>query len=289
MQWGVAVTAVVAYGVYRVGKKHMVMGPGKKCLVASLKAIPKEVDEQIAEYEKRNHTSGSFTPEDRHEMISDFKETVRENIKQIHLNYRDLPKAYDNIEDVPLSDYNYKEAFFHSASKLAYKTLLSGVNGDVVDESSLIDDLYYNSGARCNNCMFCSAALAMRMKGYKVMASETELGNLDYQFEKWFKGSKFTYPKAKSSIELFDAIRNTGDGHYGALSVVLKESGAAHSIFYAVKNGAVQIMDGQSGKFYGGTIGQLNKNLFSKISLKDTRFIDLTDAEPTKHILRAIM
>lgn len=285
---GVTVAVAVGYGAYTIGKSHMMYGPGKKYLVESLKSVPSAIDEYIAGVEKQYGQKGIFDPSDRKEMIEGSKENIREAVKEINLNYKDLPKAFSSVDEIPHSDVDYKSAYFNSKSKQAYKKLLYGINGDVYDRRDLVDNLL-RGGERANNCMFCSAALAMRMKGFNVMASETTLGNLDFQFEKWFSGTKFKYPKAKTPVELFDALRNTGEGHYGAISVILKETGAGHSIFYTVKNGAVEIMDGQSGEFYGSTIGQLNKKLFSKISLKDTRFIDLTNGEPTRHILRSVM
>ena len=55
-----------------------------------------------------------------------------------------------------------------------------------------------------------------------------------------------------------------------------------------MKNGAVEIMDGQMNKSYGKSVSSLTKNLFNGIDLRKTEIMDVTNLKPTKEVLKAI-
>ena len=200
-------------------------------------------------------------------------------------NFDALPKNFSKLKDVPKAATNYYKDFFSSKDPEAWRNLTKGVNHGV-NEENLLDNLLTG---RSQNCTFCSASIVMRLKGYDVTAAKTDMGMLHEITDKWFTNVKMQKPKTASAKKLYKALLKQGDGTYGTLNVFWKGGQGGHSVAYVVKNGAVEILDGQLDKSYGNTLEALNENLFKNCDLKMTEFFNLTNCEPTEYILRAIM
>lgn len=198
-----------------------------------------------------------------------------------------LPKNFNSLADIPKATKDYHGDYFNSAAADAFKSLTEGINHGV-DENNLI-----SSFGRNMNCTFCSSAIIMRLKGYEVTAAEfpTFLGVPREINRTWFKGAFFTTPQFKNSNDLYDHLLKQGDGSYGSMNLFFN-NGAGHSIVYLVKNGAVEIIDGQTNKTYGSGINALDKNLFSMFGgtqFLKTEICNLTNCDPTEEILRCLL
>ena len=276
---GVTVAAAVTYGAYRVGKSHLIGGKKfDKLLAKSLKEIEKSVNiKELKEF--------GMSDKDIAEAIKKAKDTTIKAFEDTRKNYKGLKPNFDSLDDVPKATRDFYSEFFNSSSDDAFKILTDGVNHGI-NESSLVDD-FVSGGGRHMNCTMCSASIAMKLKGFDVSASTSKLGIFAHKVEKWFDGGKFIKPKLDDGKELYEYLLKQGDGHYGFMTVSIKTAGQ-HSIFYTVKNGAVEIMDGQMNKSYGKTVSSLTENLFNSIDLRKTEIMDVTNLKPTKEVLKAI-
>lgn len=101
------------------------------------------------------------------------------------------------------------------------------------------------------NCTFCTAAMAMREKGYDVVARDSVDGwYIDKLYKNCFDGKikqknvgGFTF---NSTIK---KLQKNPPGSYGNLGVVWKQGGG-HSIFWKNDNGRIRLFDAQSGDEY---------------------------------------
>lgn len=156
----------------------------------------------------------------------------------------------------------------------------------------------FDNDPRSNNCALCSVALAMREKGFDVVADQTANGVITQHFlPKWFDGAKevkvrdFKGNKANgqegAANAIFHAIEQQPEGSYGVLGVTWNVGGG-HAMFYKVINGAAVIFDGQDGAVYD------KKDFARDITphLDSTTFMhsitNLTNCQPTDQVLQAI-
>lgn len=199
-------------------------------------------------------------------------------------SYDLLPNNFKSLSSVPKAVNNYYSDYF--SGKKGWKSLTQGINHGV-NESNFIKAMMDGSN-RTQNCTFCSASIIMRLKGYETTAATIPNGLLHEITDTWFKGAKTITPKARNTNKLYNTLLKQGEGSYGTLNVFWKQGGG-HSIVYTIKNGAVEIIDGQVDKSYGNTIADLNKNLFDKCNIKLTEVCNLTNCPPTEYVLKAIM
>ena len=102
------------------------------------------------------------------------------------------------------------------------------------------------------NCMFCTTAMAMRMKGYDVKANICSDGwshnNLKDNFvnQKTVPCKNITRRYTISQLE--QDIVSQGEGAYGNYTVTWPMGCGGHSMFYKVENGKVVIYDTQANK-----------------------------------------
>ena len=198
--------------------------------------------------------------------------------------YESLPPPdFKNIglDKIVKAKTNYYDNFFNSDDPDAWEDLLDGVNHDVNVEN------FYDNPGRNENCTFCSAAIIMRLKGYETTASRCEGGFTTAIVSEWYEGSKFKTPKCSNTGKLYKHLLKQGDGSYGTLHVNFK-AGGSHSIVYVVRNGKVEILDGQINTSYGDNPKDLRRNLFNKCNVSATEVCNLTNCEPTDYILRAV-
>lgn len=174
---------------------------------------------------------------------------------------------FKKVEDIPKSKTDYSKNYFNSKEDgaKASKELRHNVNPG-----------YPNTGSN-RNCMLCTTALVMRLKGYDVQANTINDGFEAYKPEDWFKNCSVKKVNKKSSpLDLERELKSQGNGSYGNLMVTWKKSigGSGHSILYTVRNGKVEFIDGQANQTYS-----LEK-LFRWVDMNDVSYINLTNAVP---------
>ena len=139
---------------------------------------------------------------------------------------------------------------------------------------------YPDMGAT-QNCMFCTTAMAMRMKGYDVQAEKCPDGWSSNNLKNTFNNFKSETPKAKSAAQLNNYLASQGDGAYGNL-IVYWTGGGGHSMFYHVDNGQVNIYDTQANK------KREIRELSGVTVMSAAEVVRLDNCEPTERVLGAI-
>ncbi len=172
---------------------------------------------------------------------------------------------FKTLDDIPKAHTDYYKDYFTSDDADSYE-LMKDVNPD------------YPKPGSTNNCMLCTSAMIMRLKGYEVSAGKSASGYPTYMIEDWFEGSeikRFT-PHAYISASSFnDELKREGDGSYGNLTVSWKQGGG-HSILYTVKNGEVHYIDAQVGQEYSA------EQIFANINVKESHHTRLNDCRPSE-------
>lgn len=179
--------------------------------------------------------------------------------------YENSPLGVKKVNDIKKSEVNYSEKYF---------------DGEISSED-LIKDInqggWPNNPNRVNNCMMCTTATIMRLKGYDVTANGTKHGYYDGQVKQWFPNAKVEKCKCSSS-KLTNQLKSQGNGAYGNIMVTWKYGGG-HSMAYTVKNGKVEILCAQSGQSY--TVNQI----CNVIDLKYSSFARLDNVDPSDYVI----
>lgn len=147
----------------------------------------------------------------------------------------------------------------------------------------------YPSEGRTQNCTLCTAAMAMREKGYDVRASVSDDARMSKKiFKETFnsKTEKLKVSKNASYNEMLDGLSKNGDGSYGNLSVAWNVGGG-HSVFWKVENGKTRIYDGQSGMEYTASSNDMRK-LWRNINTNGIYYNRLDNCEPTEYVLALV-
>ena len=131
------------------------------------------------------------------------------------------------------------------------------------------------------NCMFCTTAMAMRMKGYDVVAEKSPDGWSAKNLAKTWENLEIEQPKCKTTSDLEKHLIQQGDGAYGNL-MVYWSTGGGHSVFYKVDNGEVKIYDTQSNKT------RKIRDFNGVIAPKSSNVIRLDNKEPTEYALGCV-
>lgn len=142
----------------------------------------------------------------------------------------------------------------------------------------------YPSPGTTMNCTFCTAAMAMREKGYDVRAKTSATGWPTKElYQKVFGTDVVRMKNVKTKSSLVTQLKQQGNGAYGHLGVTWK-TGGGHSIFYKVENGRVRLYDGQNGKEYD--ISNLSTSKFlNSININTLEYARFDTADPTDYIL----
>lgn len=148
------------------------------------------------------------------------------------------------------------------------------------DHMKAVNPDYPDAGST-ENCMFCTTAMAMRMKGYDVTAEKCPTGWSSANLASTWTNFKSESPKKSSTLELSNYLKSQGDGAYGNI-MVYWSVGGGHSMFYHVDNDQVKIYDTQANK-----VRDL-RDFNGKILTKSTEVIRLDDKEPTEMALGAV-
>lgn len=145
-----------------------------------------------------------------------------------------------------------------------------------IENAKEVNPNYPNSGYT-ENCVLCTAAMAMREKGYNVSAKMSEQGhNSNGYFETMFNSSKERVNK-KNVIE---RLKANGNGSYGNISVFWK-LGGGHSLFWKNENGTIKIYDAQRGV-------EVKRSDIMKSIKNNIEINRLDDKKPTRYVLGVI-
>lgn len=166
------------------------------------------------------------------------------------------------------------------------------------------DNKEYLEGGHSHNCIYCSVAMAMRSKGYDVVARSSDYGVSSEDLETFLND---TFPGAEvydlketlshdEKMELLDPestnseqiaeeaindfIKKQPDDGYGLIELIWGDLSSAHSLFYKKENGTMMIYDGQVNK-KSDISEYIDKN---KVYLYSFKFIPLQDYEPSDNI-----
>ena len=157
-----------------------------------------------------------------------------------------------------------------------------------VDPSSMTMDEHmkevnpdYPDLGSTDNCMFCTTAMAMRMKGYDVTAEKCPDGWSFNNLKDTFKDCELETPKCRSIKQLEKHLKDQGDGAYGNF-IVYWSVGGGHSMFYHVDNGEVKIYDTQANK-----VRQM-RDFNGVILTSSSEIVRLDNKEPTEKVLGAV-
>ena len=150
-------------------------------------------------------------------------------------------------------------------------------------ESMKVTNPNYPNKGSVQNCTLCTAAMAMREKGFDVIAQKSDHPWYeDIVFGKGFN-SPTVRPKSKNGFDLLRELNQHGDGAYGNLCVYWK-NGGGHSIFWKNEGGHTRIYDGQSGDEYDVS-DPAKSQLFKSIMIKESLYNRLDNCQPTDYIL----
>lgn len=183
--------------------------------------------------------------------------------------YEESPLGVKTVSEIPKSKTDYAKEYFGDDSEDSYKKLIDNVNHNE----------WPDNPNRVNNCMMCTTATIMKLKGYDVTANQTKHGYGDTQVKQWFPDAKveqYSFKKQGKSLE--NVLKSQGDGAYGNIMVTWA-AGGGHSMVYTVKNGKVDILCSQSGQKYS-----LN-DLRNSINPNGTSFARLDNVEPGDYVI----
>ena len=131
------------------------------------------------------------------------------------------------------------------------------------------------------NCMFCTTAMAMRMKGYDVSAETCPDGWTTNNLAKTWENMEVETPKLRTASALEDYIAKQGDGAYGNI-MVYSPYGGGHSMFYQVDNGEIKIYDTQANKT------RKLRDFSGVVDMAMTDVARLDNKEPTEYALGCV-
>ena len=137
------------------------------------------------------------------------------------------------------------------------------------------------------NCTFCTTAMALREKGYDVIAKKTKSGwPSEELFAKTFNSPTVKMSKRQNADEMIKTLSDIGDCAYGNL-VVNWKVGGAHSIFWKNVGGRTHIYDGQSGQEYDVS-NPSQSPLLRAIRLNSVIYNRLDNCDPTDYALALV-
>lgn len=179
-------------------------------------------DNEYTDYHERTWPSGNSAPFDLKKLIGDFKKEANIFPPELKLDH-DITKSDGSLNLKDLSTINY------------------GFGEDN-------DDWHYG---RTNNCMKCTAALALKKKGFDVAAGSCMDGINKNAFSYWFDGA-YNYETDSASVDT--ELASQGVGAFGKVGISYSgksDDGSTirtggHAVFYQVEPDGVKYYDGQT-------------------------------------------
>ena len=152
------------------------------------------------------------------------------------------------------------------------------------EESMKVTNPGFPDGDTTQNCTFCTSAMAMREKGYDVVANESPHPWHVNLFDKVWGSTQFVMMPSTvhDSASMLKELASHGSGTYGNLTVA-SIFGGGHSVFWKNENGRVRIYDGQSGQEY--VRGRDDATFFDLINYQNSAYNRLDNCDPTEYAL----
>lgn len=205
--------------------------------------------------------------------------------KQGSSKYTDVDGYYERLGDLKKKRFkrsNYDERSYGNREEVGIRDCLI-VNGNG----------NYSKEGRNNNCVYCTVAIAMRAKGYDVIARSTDYGlSIDEEFiNTYFPGATmYTMPSSlESSKENEEQIKNIiesfieqqENGSYGMVTLLWSDGASGHAMFYKIENGNMILYDGQN-----ASKSDISLYINSKgVDITSFKFIRLDNVEPSEDIV----
>lgn len=185
-----------------------------------------------------------------------------------------IKKVGPNLIDNHITDRDFNEKFKDSEVKTVND--LPKTDGPAnTKENARNNNPGYPSEGRTMNCVCCSAAMAMREKGYDVQArASEEPWDTERVMHKMFNNAKYYSNVNSSRVE--DTIRRFGNGSYGSLTVYWPQGGG-HNMFFKNEGDKIKVYDSQSGKVY-------SVDDFKDLALPEMNIIRLDQATPNNSV-----
>lgn len=129
-------------------------------------------------------------------------------------------------------------------------------NGDLTEEAlrHVNENFHVDGAGTTNNCMKCTAALALQELGYGLMAGRCSYGINNQAFEYWWDGAEHS---SASTDDTDQKLSTFGPGAYGKVGINYSSKNddgssvrtGGHAVFFKVNDdGKVKYYDGQTGE-----------------------------------------
>lgn len=196
--------------------------------------------------------------------------------------YVDRDGKYEKKSELKRKSSNPDDNKYVGFTEIQTDCLIVNDKGDTLKEG------------RNMNCMYCTCAMAMRSKGYDVLARSTDYGpeNEDEFMQEYFSGTipiNISSEKNIDEEELLELIEeyidDLEDGSYGALMFKWSDGLSGHSVFYKIEDGKMIIYDGQLAK--ESPIKEYISN--DNIKKSTFKFFRLDNVEPSQDIGKVVV
>ncbi len=160
--------------------------------------------------------------------------------------YGEETKQSMQITARQIAEYIKKRSFRNQLDKKTGLYLKKGESSRIEDASKVNYGYEFMDPDRIQNCILCSVSYELRRKGYEVCAKGAEVGYNDEDLFRWYPDATWNYYNSAKTLK--EDIVKDGDSR-GNL-VFNWKSGGGHCISYEVSNGALTLIDSQSGTIY---------------------------------------
>lgn len=256
---GVTALAVTGYVAYRIGKKYI---DARDVIEIS---DDWGVDLTAAKYD----IADKVLDVDRSDPLRDI---MKQRVGNTLANMVHRGGNLDSLSKAARSTVDYYNDFF-SGKESAAEKLVGGVNHGF---TNFVDP------DRSMNCGLCASSIIARLKGFEVSAGLNRIGMMEENLEECFEGSEFKKFTATTVDSLHDFLKGQGDGHYGELFLT-GNHGGRHIVAYAVRNGSVDILEGQVEKVM--SLKDYLETMYP-CDISRTTFADLTNCSLTEKAAR---
>jgi len=155
-------------------------------------------------------------------------------------------------------DYTKSEGSLEKLSDLKKKS--DTQSNDISVDDKKVNPRFGQQAGKVNNCMYCSATMEMRQRGYDVIARSKAKGTYTSAFKEWFDGVDIVKPNVQRNPkesrknytqrvynQVCNDIEKFGNGARGFVTVAYEKVNSGHAMYWKVDNGRVSFYDGQNG------------------------------------------
>ena len=194
--------------------------------------------------------------------------------------YGDETKQSMQITARQIAEYIKKRSFRNQLDKKTGLYLKKGESSRIEDASKVNYGYEFLDPDRIQNCILCSVSYELRRKGYEVCAKGAEVGYSDEDIFRWYPDATWNYYNSAKTLK--EDIVKDGDSR-GNL-VFNWKSGGGHCISYEVSNGALTLIDSQSGTIYDNP-----DVILSRVDEHDMGYVRLDNQTPDWSMLSEVV